>query len=179
MNRPRRYTPFLLVPLLAACVILPPEGPSVMSLPGRGQSFEQFRNDDAACRNYARQAIGLSSPSAAGVESGIASAAVGTAVGATVGAAVGGSRGAAVGAGFGLLAGSSSGAATSRASAYELQQRYDQNYLQCMYAQGHKVPLVGASALPPRSAVGPRVDRPLLPAPPPPPRGAPPPPPLR
>ncbi len=177
MNRPSRYTPCLLIPFLAACVILPPDGPSVMSLPGRGQSFEHFRGDDAACRHYARQAIGPSNPSAAGVESGIASAAVGTAVGATVGAAVGGSRGAAVGAGFGLLAGSTSGAATSRASAYELQQRYDQNYLQCMYAHGHKVPLVGASS--PGSAVGSRIDRPMLPPPPPPPRGAPPPPPMR
>lgn len=177
MNRPSRYTLFLLIPL-AACVVLPPEGPSVMTLPGRGQSFEQFRADDAACRNYARQAIGMTNPGAAGVESGVASAAVGTAVGATVGAAVGGSRGAAVGAGFGLLAGSSSGAATSRASAYELQQRYDQNYIQCMYARGHKVPLLGGTSLQQGSAVAPRSDK-ALPPPPPPPRGAPPPPPLR
>ncbi len=174
MNRPNRYTLLLLIPL-AACVILPPEGPSVMTLPGRGQSFDQFRADDAGCRSYARHAIGMTNPGAAGVESGVASAAVGTAIGATVGAAVGGSRGAAVGAGFGLLAGSSSGAATSRASAYALQQRYDQNYIQCMYARGHKVPLLGGTSLQ-QDAIGPRSDQP---APPPPPRGAPPPPPLR
>ena len=46
---------FPLLPLLAlgACAAVPPSGPSVMALPGNGKSFEQFRADDAACREYA------------------------------------------------------------------------------------------------------------------------------
>ena len=124
---------------LAACVSLPPEGPSVMALPGSGRSFEQFRADDALCRDYARQAISPKTTETAAVDAGVASAALGTAVGAAVGAAVDGSSGAAVGAGVGLLFGTASGVAAGNASTYALQQRYDQNYVQCMYARGQKV----------------------------------------
>ncbi len=179
MSNPRQSTPLLVV-LLTACVSLPPEGPSVMALPGSGQSFAQFRADDAMCRNYAQQAIAPYSPEAAAVNAGVASAALGTAVGAAIGAAANGSSGAAVGAGVGLLAGSASGVAASNTSSYLMQQRYDQNYVQCMYARGHKVPLVGGQTLlhdggqssppPPPRGIAP---------PPPPPRGLPPPPPPR
>ncbi len=179
-----RHTPPLLILILTACVSLPPEGPSVMSLPGKGQSFAQFRADDGMCRDYARQMISPKTPETAAVDAGVASAALATAVGAAVGAAVDGSSGAAVGAGVGLLVGSTSGVAASNASSYVLQQRYDQSYVQCMYSRGHKVPLIGgyplqnsypgrpssASALPPPPPPG-------TPPPPPPPRGAPPPPP--
>ena len=48
-----------------------------------------------------------------------------------------------VGAGTGLLFGSVAGAGAGDASAYELQQRYDSGYIQCMYAKGHKVPVSG------------------------------------
>jgi hypothetical protein len=62
-------------------------------------------------------------------------------------------------------------------SAYGLQRRYDNFYLQCMYAKGHKVPVAGVltSAPPPHT----------MPPPPPPPPPAsivtppPPPPPMR
>ncbi|WP_313953571.1 hypothetical protein [Accumulibacter sp.] len=183
MSRVHRFAPLLTV-MLAACVSLPPEGPSVMALPGSGQSFAKFRTDDATCRNYARQAIGGNAPATAAVDAGLTSAAVGTLVGAAVGAAVNGSSGAAVGAGVGLLAGSAGGVAASNASSYELQERYDQSYVQCMYSQGQKVPLAGGFALPEgyatRPASGshlPPPPPPTLPPPPPPPRGAPPPPP--
>ncbi|HPU80273.1 MAG TPA: glycine zipper family protein [Accumulibacter sp.] len=164
----------LLAVILSACVVLPPEGPSVMVLPGSGQRFEQFRADDAMCRNFASQAIAPRTPQSAAVDAGVASAALGTVIGAALGAAVDGSRGAAVGAGIGLLAGSSSGVAAANASSYGLQRRYDQNYLQCMYSRGHKVPLPVGYPLRETSAA-----RPAAPGwvPPPPPRGAPPPPP--
>ncbi len=143
-----RHTPPLLILILTACVSLPPEGPSVMSLPGRGQSFAQFRADDGMCRDYARQMISPKTPETAAVDAGVASAALATAVGAAVGAAVDGSSGAAVGAGVGLLVGSTSGVAASNASSYVLQQRYDQSYVQCMYSRGHKVPRIRTPADP-------------------------------
>ena len=37
--------PFIISGLLVACVHMP-TGPSVMTLPGAGKSFEQFRADD-------------------------------------------------------------------------------------------------------------------------------------
>ena len=171
-----RHTPPLLILLLTACVSLPPEGPSVMTLPGTGQSFAQFRADDAMCRDYARQVISPRTPETAAVDAGVASAVLGTAVGAAVGGAVDGSSGAAVGAGVGLLVGSTSGVAASNASSYALQQRYDQSYVQCMYSRGHKVPLVGGYSLQNANAGGPSSAT-SLPPPPPPPRGSPPPPP--
>lgn len=180
----RPATP-LLVLVLAACASYPPEGPSVMALPGTGQSFARFRADDTLCRTYASQALGGTTPAQAGVDAGVASAAVGTLLGAAVGAAVDGSSGAAVGAGVGLLVGSASGVASSNASSYTLQQRYDQSYVQCMYARGQKVPVIGNFAAPEGYATrapdaGPLPPPPRgAPPPPPPPRGAPPPPPPR
>jgi hypothetical protein len=174
MPQPRFFAP-LLVLILAACASYPPDGPSVMALPGSGQSFTKFRADDEACRTYANQAIGGATPATTAVNSGVASAAVGTLVGAAVGAAIDGSSGAAVGAGVGLLAGSVGGVAASNASAYTLQQRYDQSYIQCMYARGQKVPLVGGFAVSEGYTTRP-AGAPLSP-PPAPPFGAPPPPP--
>jgi len=124
---------------LGGCVVAPPSGPSVMALPGEGRSFEQFRNDDFECRQYAGGQTG-GTPQDAAVNSGIASAAVGTAIGAAAGALIGGHEGAAVGAGTGLLIGSTAGVGAANASGYTLQQRYDMAYTQCMYAKGDKVP---------------------------------------
>ncbi len=127
--------------VLAACVSMP-EGPSVMVLPGSGMSFEQFRQDDALCRQYAAEQIGQSAEGAA-TQSTVSSAAVGTAVGAVAGAVIGGRRGAGVGAGTGLVVGSMSGAGTAQVSAHEAQRRYDNAFVQCMYAKGHRVPVSG------------------------------------
>ncbi|MBL8481900.1 MAG: hypothetical protein JNJ60_06890 [Rhodocyclaceae bacterium] len=41
--------------MLAACAGLPTE-PDVIALPGSGKSLEQFRADDARCRDYAKPA---------------------------------------------------------------------------------------------------------------------------
>lgn len=172
----RRIPVFLAAATVVGCAVLPPEGPSVMALPGSRQTFQQFRLDDADCRAYASQSIAQRSAAAAAVESGVASAAIGTAVGAVAGAAMGGSRGAAVGAGVGLLGGSASGVSASRESSYTLQRRYDQHYVQCMYGRGHKVPLTGNVSWSEGSATQPRPAN-ALPPPPPPPYGSPPPPP--
>ena len=129
--------------MLGACVSVP-SGPSVMSLPGSGRSFDQFRADDAECRQFASAQVGGTTPNQAASDSGVQSALVGAAVGAVAGAAIGGSsRGAAVGAGSGLLVGSLAGTGAAGASAHSAQRRYDIAYTQCMYAKGHKVPVFG------------------------------------
>ncbi len=164
--------------LLGACTVMP-TGPSVMVLPGTGQPFDRFRGDDVECRQYANYQIGGKTAGDAAKESAVSSAAVGTAVGALAGAAIGGnSKGAAIGAGAGLLLGSATGTDASRASTLGTQRQYDNAYIQCMYAKGHRVPVpANMSYSPPvRSSVQ---NQPQDPAIPPPPPGAPPPPPSR
>ena len=137
-----QWVSVVLLLLLNGCVILP-TGPSVMALPGTGRSFSQFRADDAMCRQYAMEQVGGVPPSQAVVKGEVLSAVAGTAVGAAAGAAMGGEKGAAVGAGAGLLVGSLAGTDAGRLSAYDIQQRYDSYYVQCMYANGHLVPMSG------------------------------------
>jgi uncharacterized protein YcfJ len=125
---------------LTGCTVMP-SGPSVMALPGNGKSFDQFRADDASCRQYAFQQVGGVSTQKAANTSAIGSAVVGTALGAAAGAAFGGGEGAAIGAGAGLLTGSAIGAGNAQGSAYSIQRRYDYAYVQCMYAAGERVPV--------------------------------------
>lgn len=157
---------------LAACVSLP-TGPSLMALPGTGKSFEQFRNDDYNCRQYAYGQVGGETPNQAAVSSGLGSAAVGTGLGAAAGAIIGGGRGAAIGAGSGLLAGGLIGTDTAGASGYYVQQRFDMSYIQCMYGMGHRVPVSGQVLDSSQMDDDPDFDIPL------PPPGNPPPPPPR
>ncbi|MCL2523528.1 MAG: glycine zipper family protein [Betaproteobacteria bacterium] len=142
MNRPR----LALLALLAAlggCAVTP-TGPSVMTLPGSGMSLEQFQADDVLCRQYALNQIGGRTAGEASQQSAVTSAAVGTLVGALAGVAIGGnSRGAGIGAGTGLLFGSAIGSDSARASGIGTQRQYDNAYIQCMYSQGHRVPVSG------------------------------------
>lgn len=157
--------------LLAGCVVLPPSGPSIQALPGSQMSFEQFRLDDAACRQIATAQVGGRGATEAAQESAAASAVAGTLIGAAAGAAFGGgSEGAAVGAGFGLLTGALVGLGTSDTSYQVVQSRYDAAYYPCMYARGHRVPTFTRyteSTRVPAAPVAPAVARPV-PAPPPP-----------
>jgi hypothetical protein len=127
---------------VGACATIP-SGPSVMVLPGTGKSFDQFRADDYECRQFAQYQVGGKEAGEAASESVAKSAALGTAVGAAAGAALGGRSGAAAGAGGGLLFGTAAGAGEGDRSAYGLQRRYDQAFIQCMYAKGNKVPVSG------------------------------------
>ena len=127
--------------LLGACASVP-TGPSVMALPGSGKNFEQFRADDAECRGFAQSQNGGTAQEAAN-ETAIRSAAIGTAVGAVAGAMMGGHEDSGIGAGTGLLVGSMAGGGAAQGSAYDMQQRYDNAYVQCMYAKGDKVPVSG------------------------------------
>src|SRR5689334_9172036 len=131
---------------LSACAVAPPTGPSVMTLPAKGKSFEQFQQDDGTCQQYASARIGNGSPQQAANQSGVTSAAVGTVVGAAAGALIGAAAGnpavgAAIGGGSGLLLGSGAGLSNAYASGSALQQRYDMAYTQCMTAKGENVPV--------------------------------------
>ena len=144
----RRITPvptllaLALALVMAGCTTIP-TGPSRMALPGSGKDFDSFRVDDASCRQYAMQTSGAS-PTETQENSAVKSAVVGTAIGAVAGAAIGGSSsGAAAGAGVGLLMGAIAGAAAGDQSGYAVQRRYDNGYVQCMYAKGHRVPVPG------------------------------------
>jgi hypothetical protein len=134
---------------LGACVTLPPSGPSMTVLPGTGKSFDQFRDSDMECRDFASTQAGGTAASAA-EDSAVRSGALGTVIGAVAGAAIGGRQGAAVGAGTGLIAGSVAGTGAGAVSARNSQQRYDAGYVQCMYAKGHKVPVSGQFSETPR-----------------------------
>jgi hypothetical protein len=158
--------------LLGACATVP-SGPSVMALPGTGKTFDRFRADDMDCRQYADVQIGGTNANQAAGESIAKSAALGTVVGAAAGAALGGSSGAGVGAGSGLLIGTLAGTGAGDRSAYGVQRRYDYAYVQCMYAQGHKVPVSGgrfeAMRAGPSAPPAPAYYAPPPPPPPPPP----------
>lgn len=133
---------FIVVPiaavLLSACTTVP-TSPSMLALPGSTKTFEQFRSDDAMCRDYAYR----SNPTD-DVDRGVRSAAIGTLIGAAAGGAIGGQHGAAIGAGGGLIVGSAVGSDQADRSNYGMQRRYDNAYIQCMYAQGHKVPVTSS-----------------------------------
>jgi hypothetical protein len=176
--------------LLSGCATVP-HGPSVMVLPGSNKSFEQFQADDAVCRQWASQRVGITAQKAA-TDSTVGGAVIGTVVGAAAGAALGAAAGnpavgAAAGAGVGLLGGTAVGASRGDAYGGSVQRRYDIGYTQCMYAKGNQVPAARGSRVqqpaysspapppppppPPASTVSPTV--------PPPPPGPPPPPPTR
>jgi hypothetical protein len=141
-----------------------------MALPGTGKDFDQFRYDDASCRQFAHEQIGGTTANQASNDSFAKNAAVGTALGVAVGAAAGGGRGAGVGAATGLLLGSLIGVDEANISSYGTQHRYDNAYIQCMYAKGHQVPVSGRIVTQQRPAYNP-------PPPPPAPAAYPPPPP--
>lgn len=193
MNLKRKALPLLALLALgmAGCVTIP-TGPSRMALPGSGKPFDQFRSDDAMCRQYAVESAGAT-PSQVQENSAVKSAAVGSLLGAAAGAAIGGNGPAAgVGAGIGLLMGAVSGAAAGDQSGRLSQRQYDNGYTQCMYAKGHRVAVPGganysrpaqAQSTPYYAPPAPSANQPPPPqaaapyyGPPPPPGSAPPPP---
>lgn len=170
-----KYAALGIALLLAACATTP-NGPSAMALPGSGKSFDRFRYDDNYCRQYGLEQSGGTTANQAANDSLAKSAVVGTAIGAVVGAAAGGRDGAGIGAATGLLVGSAAGTNAAAASSYNAQQRYDNAYVQCMYAKGHRVPVAGRFVTEPRqeSTYAPPPRR-YLPPPPPPGYASPPP----
>jgi uncharacterized protein YcfJ len=133
------------VAALTGCATMP-EGPTYAAMPGRNVSFEQFQADDAACRQYATQALGGTTPQQNANNAAVGSAVAGTAIGAAIGGLLGGNQGAAVGAGMGLFTGAAVGAGNSQVAGLSSQQRYDNAYYQCMYSRGEKVPVPRSAA---------------------------------
>jgi hypothetical protein len=137
------FLPLAAAAALAGCVTVP-AGPAVMALPGSAKSFDAFRADDMACRDYAHFQMGPPPGQTPGDVAGanmLGGAALGAAAGAIIGSVSGhAGPGAAIGAGTGLLFGSAAGANAAGYSSYDLQRRYDSAYLQCMYAKGNQVP---------------------------------------
>lgn len=163
MNNRAKLLPAAAVVFLGGCASVP-SGPSVMVWPASGKTFEQFREDDSVCRQYAHERTGAT-PDQAATGSFAKSATLGTLLGATAGAVIGaGSHdagsGAAIGAGSGLLLGSAAGSGAATAAANSAQRRYDIGYEQCMYAKGNQVPTAPRLTL--------RPSRYRLPPPPPP-----------
>jgi len=186
MNLTRGVLIFLALALLGGCATMP-TGPTVAAMPGPGKPFEVFQADDYACRQWAEQQIGGTSPSQSANQNLATGAAVGTLAGAGLGALIGSASGhagagAAIGAGAGLLTGTAMASGPAASSGYQLQRRYDMAYQQCMYAKGNQIP--GARPVraygpppgygPPPPAYGPP---PSAYGPPPPAYGPPPPPP--
>jgi hypothetical protein len=144
--RMQRFSFFMaLLTLLAVggCATLP-TGPSVKVLPAPGKSFEQFQVEDAICRQWAGQQIGMTAQETVN-QNTAAGAVVGTVVGTGIGAALGAASGnagagAIIGAGSGLLVGTATGSNAGQYYGYEAQRRYDIAYEQCMYAKGNQIP---------------------------------------
>jgi len=173
------------ITLFAGCATPPPDGPSVMVLPGSNKSFDQFRFDDNECRQFASAQLGGTTAAQAANDAAAKNAVVGTAIGAAAGGLMGGNSGAAVGAGVGLAGGALAGTGAADYSGRTVQQRYDIHYQQCMYAKGHQIPMAGRYAPyrvsrqatpPPPPPSGPPPGPPPQVAPPPPPPPGPPPP---
>jgi hypothetical protein len=143
MNWKWVFSTFLAVGVLSACATVP-TGPSVMVWPGPWKPFEVFQSDDAVCRQWAAQQCGTS-PSDAFNQNLFAGAGIGTLLGAGLGAAIGAAygdvgAGAAIGAASGLLSGTAMATDPAYAAGYAVQRRYDNAYLQCMYAKGNQIP---------------------------------------
>jgi hypothetical protein len=144
MNLTRCFLAFLVLALLGGCATMP-TGPTVAVYPGPGKPFEVFQADDNACRQWAEQQIGGTSPSQTANQNLATGAVVGTLAGAGLGALIGSTSGhagagAAIGAGAGLLTGTAVASGPATYSEYQLQRRYDIAYQQCMYAKGNQIP---------------------------------------
>lgn len=138
-----KYLFLLSLAAQTACATLPIE-PSIVVVPAPGKPFELFRQEDASCRRWAEQQIGLS-PKEVSENNTATGAITGTAIGAGLGALLGSASGQAVpgaliGAAGGMFLGASSGADSSRVYGRQAQRRYDITYLQCMYSYENQLP---------------------------------------
>lgn len=128
---------------LAGCAVAPPSSPTVVAMPGRGESLYAFQRDDDLCRGYASRHVNPATAQAAGQNANttaVAGTLLGAAVGALLGAA-GGNAGAgtAAGGGAGLLLGSAAAGNQAQGAANSMQAQYNVAYAQCMVAHGNRM----------------------------------------
>src|SRR5579871_4822565 len=134
-----------LLVVLAGCTpfAVQPPGPSVMVLPPKGKPFEAYAQDHTVCKQFAAEEV-------AGADTQANLRTLGTVVtnaglGAALGAAVGGG-GAAIGAASGAIAGAYVGANDTPWGVYQIQNRYNDAFLECMYAKGNQIPMSASSS---------------------------------
>ncbi len=129
--------------MLAGCAVVP-SAPSVLVLPGSQKSAPQFQADNTQCQQQAQAFVApqVDAANNQAAATAVASTLIGAAIGALSGSGYYYNSGSAAawGAGTGLLVGSTLGAGQSQASSFNLQQRYDVAFMQCMYALGNQVP---------------------------------------
>ncbi len=130
--------------MFAGCATAP-LGPTVMAMPAQGKPLDMFQQEVKDCKKWAFDQMGGEEAVEKARETAASHAAVGTllggALGAVLGAAIGDpARGAAWGAGTGAAVGTASGAQNSANSNAQLQNLYNNYYIQCMYAKGNQVP---------------------------------------
>ena len=143
MNWKWSLLPLFVVVVLSGCATIP-TGPSVLVWPAPGKPLEVFQADDAVCRQFASRQVGVE-PSDSANKSLASAAAVGTVLGAGLGAAIGAATGQVgvglgIGAASGALLGTGVGLDSSYGAGWEVQRRYDNAYMQCMYIKGNQVP---------------------------------------
>ncbi len=146
MNLKVSFLLLLAAVMLSACATVP-TGPNVMVWPGPGKPFEVFQTDDAVCRQWASQQVGAQ-PGESANKTLVSGAAIGTMLGAGLGAAIGAATGhfgagLGIGAASGAFMGTAAGIGPSSGAQWEVQRRYDNAYMQCMYSKGNQVPGVG------------------------------------
>jgi outer membrane lipoprotein SlyB len=138
-----RLIPIGALTILTACTTI---GPTAQVLPGPGKTFEQFTADQQACTAYTDAQIRPLADENSKQQLG--ALALGTLLGAGLGAglggAIGGGHGAGIGAAAGAIGGTAVGAGTAGASdpVQRLQLMYDNTYVACMVARGHRPPAV-------------------------------------
>ena len=143
MKLKKSFLLLLALVALSGCATIP-TGPSVMVWPGPGKPFEVFQSDDTVCRQWASQQVGAQ-PSESANKTLASGAAIGTMLGAGLGAAIGATSGQmgaglAIGAASGAIGGTAVASGPSYGAQWEVQRRYDNAYMQCMYAKGNQVP---------------------------------------
>ena len=156
MNWKWSLLPLFVVVVLSGCATIP-TGPSVLVWPAPGKPLEVFQADDAVCRQFASRQVGVE-PSDSANKSLASAAAVGTVLGVGLGAAIGAATGQVgvglgIGAAGGALLGTGVAMGPSSGAGWEVQRRYDNAYMQCMYTKGNQVP--GAAVRTYRRAVPP------------------------
>jgi uncharacterized protein YcfJ len=131
---------------LAGCV-QQPMGPRVAVMPPPNKPFEVFQQDQAVCTQWANQQTAGEAEDAN--SRAVGTAVIGTILGAGLGAAIGGGGGAAIGAASGAIGGTAIAAGPAGGAQYDIQQRYDIAYSQCMYSKGNQVPGYSYNNAPP------------------------------
>jgi uncharacterized protein YcfJ len=109
-------------------------------------AMAQTAYDDAACRQYADQAVAPIRDQAN--SQAVGSTLLGAGLGAALGGAIGGGRGAGIGAASGAFAGAAGGAANSAEASGYIQQQYNAYYAQCMSTRAPRPPAYAAPGYP-------------------------------